>query len=208
MNQRADNALTEIEYTVLRNRHDLSPSRVKTSWPMFVELFRAARSAGCSTADCAWASCTYKDGAAWSPAVYPEGALRQRHHVEAVTMLAFDFEHMTDDQLAQAVASLGSLRSMVHATHSDRPGDRCARVVIALSRPVTRDEWKILWRAGTLLLKRPADPTGGDVGRIYYMPSRPADSKTYYFEVRDGRPLDVDALLALTPTTADKEIAR
>lgn len=208
MTQRANSATFEIEYTVLRNRHDLSPARAKTSWPVFVDLFRAARSTPCSTADCAWASCTHKDGAAWSPAIYPQGALRQRHHVEAVTLLAFDLEHLTDDQLAQAVAALGSLRSMAHATHSDRPGDRCARVVIALSRPVSRDEWTILWRAGTLLLKQPADPTGGDVGRIYYMPSRPTDAKTYYFEARDGRPLDVDALLALTPATADKEIAR
>jgi predicted P-loop ATPase len=110
----------------------------------------------------------------------------------------------------------------LHASHSDRPAgstvctcgsepgalhgqdcpsriDRCVRAIVPLSRPVTRDEWPRFWPTAMAFLKQPADPSTCDANRLYYLPSRPGDATTYYFEAHDGIALDVEAILAVAP---------
>jgi hypothetical protein len=80
--------------------------------------------------------------------------------------------------------------------------DRCVRVIIALSRPVFRDEWPRFWPTAMAFLKQPADPSTCDSNRLYYLPSRPSDSTAYFFEAHDGIPLDVEAVLVIAPPDA------
>src|SRR5690606_31139992 len=91
-------------------------------------------------------------------------------------------------------------RHIIHASHSDRELGRCLRVVLALSRPVTCDEWPRFWSAAVERLGVPAiaDRAARDAARLYFLPLRPEGSD-YYFAANDGTPIDVDAILAAAP---------
>jgi len=167
----------------------------------------------------------HKNGKAWSPAVYPPGAPRQKVHVEELSLLVVDIDHKTDEELAAALGAITAYQRIIHASHSDRPAgvqictcgsepgalhgqscpsrvDRCVRVIIPLSRPVKGSEWPRFWPTAMAFLKQPADPSTTDANRLYYMPSRPKDSETYFYEVYDGIAIDVEAILAIAPPDA------
>jgi RecA-family ATPase len=113
-----------------------------------------------------------------------------------VCALGLDLDHVPPDALAGATAGLSDRRLILHATHSDRPEDRCLRVVVALSRPVPAADWPRFWDAAVALLGVPADPATRDASRLYYLPSRPTGADAAYASA-DGEPLDVDAVLAV-----------
>jgi hypothetical protein len=206
----------------LKDKHDSAPRRHTLSWAAFADSLRKVRYTTCLVANCKRGNeCPHKNGPAWTPAIYPPKAPRQKKFVEEVTLFVVDLDHLSDEQLTAALVPLAPYQRIVHASHSDRPAgstictcgsepgalhggncpsrvDRCVRVIIPLSRPATRDEWPRLWNATMGLLKQPADPTCCDASRLYFKPSRPKDAD-YHFEVHDGIVLDVDAILATAP---------
>ena len=217
--------IDDVLISSLRDKHDSAPKRRKVPWAKFAGAFRKLRRTTCLVANCKHNECAQKNGTAWSPAIYPPGAPRQKGFVEEVSLLVVDLDHLTDEQLAAAIAPLLPYQRILHASHSDRPAgctictcgsepdalhgqhcpmrvDRCVRAIVTISRPVTRDEWPRFWRAAMSQLKQPADPSCCDANRLYYLPSRPKDAETYYFEVHDGIALDVDAILAIAPPEA------
>lgn len=115
-----------------------------------------------------------------------------------MSLLGIDLDHANEAALAKALGKVEGYRHVAHATHSDRPGDRCVRIIVALSRQVTREEWRPFWTAAMRFLDIPADRQCNDANRIYFLPSRPADSE-YLFRSADGVALDVDAMLARVP---------
>lgn len=183
--------------------------------------WRKASSAGSSKTE----ECPHKNGKSWSPATYPAGSPRQKKNVEEVSLLVVDIDHATEEQLAEARLPLARYQYLIHASHSDRPAnpnasctcgsepgalhgitcpsrvDRCVRVVLALSRPVKRDEWPQFWHAAMRFLKQPADPSCCDANRLYYLPSRPSDAN-YFVQTNDGEAIDVDEILANAPIIA------
>lgn len=214
--------IDDVLISTLKDKHDSAPSRVKVPWAKFVEAFRKVRKTACLTANCKRNMCVHKNGRAWSPAVYPPHTPRQKQFVEEISLLVVDLDHLTDKQLSEALTPLGRYQRVVHASHSDRPAesgictcgseagalhgqecpariDRCVRAIVALSRPVTRDEWPRFWPTAMAYLKQPADPSTCDANRIYYLPSRPGDADAYYFEAHEGIVLDVEGLLAISP---------
>lgn len=217
--------IDNVQISVLRDKHDSAPRRTKVPWGKFVEAFRKLRKTTCTVANCKHNMCAHKNGKAWSPAVYPPSTPRQKHFVEEISLLVVDIDHVSDEQLAAAKAPLVPYQRILHASHSDRPAgsqicncgsepgalhgqscpsrvDRCVRAIVALSRPVTRDEWPRFWPTAMAFLKQPADPSTCDANRLYYMPSRPSDAEGYYFEAHDGGVLDVEAILAIAPPEA------
>ena len=219
--------IDHVLISVLKDKHDSAPRRSKVEWLKFSEAFRKVRLTTCLIENCKRGSeCAYKDGRSWSPAVYPPNTPRKKIFVEDVSLLVIDLDHLTDEQLAAATAPLTPYQRILHASHSDRPPgctictcgsepgalhgqrcpsrvDRCIRAIVALSRPVTRDEWPRFWPTAMAQLKQPADPSCCDANRLYYMPSRPKDGGTsYLFEVHEGIALDVEAILAIAPPDA------
>lgn len=211
-----------VHISSLKDKHDSSPRRSKIAWGRFVEVFRKVRKTACLVANCKHHLCVHKNGIAWSPAVYPPGLPRQKQFVEEIALLVVDLDHLSDDQLAAALVPLAVYQRILHASHSDRPAgstictcgsepgalhgqdcpsrvDRCVRAIIPLSRPVTRDEWPRFWPTAMAFLKQPADPSTCDANRLYYLPSRPGDASSYYFESHDGIALEVEAILAMAP---------
>lgn len=217
--------IDHVLISALKDKHDSAPRRSKVSWSTFVDAFRKIRRAACLVANCKHHLCVHKNGRAWSPAVYPPSTPRQKIFVEEVSLLVVDLDHLTDAQLAAALAPLLPYQRIIHASHSDRPTgstictcgsepgalhgqdcpsrvDRCVRAIVPLSRPVTRDEWPRFWPTAMGYLKQPADPSTCDASRLFYLPSRPKDADTYYFEAHDGIAIDVEAVLSIAPLEA------
>jgi len=212
-----------VSVTTLKDKRDSSPRQAVVDIAKFTQGFSKPRKTACTVSTCKHSVCAYKNGAAWSPALYSPNTPRQKKFVTVVTLLVVDLDHLASEAaLRSACASLGGLHYFVHASHSDRPAgcaictcgsesgalhgehcpsrvDRCVRVVIFLTRSVTRDEWPRFWVAAMKMLGLPADPSTCDASRLYFLPSQPGDAESYLFEVHDGAPLDVDKILATAP---------
>lgn len=175
---------------------DRVPLRQTISWRDLVTELSTPRASPCSHATCTQ-SCLYKRGACWSAALY-SGAERRRQSVEALTLLVFDLDRVTEDQFDTTRGLISGLQYLVHATHSDRPDCRCLRFVFPLSRPVSPEEWLTFWPAARQCLVPGADPACADMTRVYLFPSCPSDV-SYFIQANEGALLDVDAMLMGVP---------
>lgn len=176
---------------------DRVPLRQTTSWRDLVTELSTPQSSPCSHATCAQTSCLYKRGACWSPALY-SGVERRRQSVEALTLLVFDLDRVTEDQFDTTRGLISGLQYLVHATHSDRPDSRCLRFVFPLTRTVFPEEWLTFWEGAQLKLMPGADPACADMTRVYFFPSCPRDV-SYFIQANEGALLDVDAVLMGVP---------
>lgn len=193
-----------------------NPRQGEATWEQLARGFLDVRECPCTLADCGVLeidhTCRHKDGPSWSPAHYAPGTFRSRDGVLSVCALVVDLDHLSPEKLPGYLERLAPYRRIVHASHSDRPHDRCLRAVLAISRPVTGPEWPRFWRfCMTELLQLPADEHAKDASRLYYLPSRPSDGADpeafdgsgYAHEVADGVVIDVDAVLEVAPPEAD-----
>lgn len=140
----------------------------------------------------------------WSPAVFAQNH-RRLDHVERVTALGIDF-----DTGALSLERLRELypdrRVIVHNTRRSTPRTPWWRVVIAVSREMTKEEHSVVWAAERERLARlgiKIDDATKDASRFWYLPMVPIEGD-YVFESLNGEPLDVDAIVddarSRTPT--------
>jgi hypothetical protein len=167
-------------------------SREYLVWSEFAAMLSEPVRSACTLASCEQGSCAHKRGAGWSPAVFSGGGSR-RDQVESISLLVFDVDLASDDQIDEIRERISGYRYLIHGTHSDRPHVRFVRIVVSLSRPVIPDEWPGFWAAARQTLAPIADSTS-DVSRIYFMPSCAGDAG-YFVQVNEGVALDVDAML-------------
>lgn len=193
---------TRLAISTFKHKRDNHPRPTSKTWDELAESLGKVRRAACTVADCAHADCAHKDGPAWSPASYADGATRGNANVIALSVTGLDVDHVTDEQLRDAIGKLRAHQCIIHATHSDRPEDRCVRVVLAQSRPVSVEEWPRYYAAVVAKLALPGvDPATKDAARLFFAPSRPSDAE-YLFLEHPGEVLDVDELLATAPVLA------
>jgi len=182
-----------------RHERDTTPERVTLTWESLTTGLRdQLRRTPCTVATCIGSDCEHKPGPAWSPAVYPDGATRADDNVVSLSVLVLDLDHVADAEFPSIEPKLAGYAYALHASHSDRPGDRCVRAVVSLTRPVPVAEWRRFWRAAVAKLGLRVDGHRKDLSGIYYLPSRPSDAP-YYFTTGDGVALDVDQILASAP---------
>lgn len=197
------NALT---VSLFYDKRDNVPRQQQGTWDYLVSELQEPRISDCGYKDCQLNRCAHKNGPGWSPARYREGATRGLNGVNEVTLLVLDFDHLSDRELDASLSRLTAYQHVVHASHSDRPGNRCVRAIVALSRPVIAKDWMRFWRSAVHALGVPIDRQASDASRLFFLPSRPteachvaSDGTGYFFYVHDGDALDVDAILELTP---------
>lgn len=192
-------------FTSARDNH---PTALEATWDDLAKSLEEPRAAACTPETCKRSNCPDKHGPAWSPASYPENATRARSAVIEVSALVLDIDHLSSDEELLAAIEAVPYAKIIHASHSDKPGDRCVRMVVALSRPVTGAEWPDFWQAATAHLKVPVDQATKDASRLYFLPSRPegatstayGDGTDYLFASVEGPTLNVDTILAtVTP---------
>ena len=94
-------------------------SHASTSWLDLVSLFSEPRRSLCTRKTCAGGACPYKLGSCWSPAVYYTGTPRQNKFVEAITLLVFDIDNATDDQIDEMRSGISELQYFLPSCPSD-----------------------------------------------------------------------------------------
>lgn len=127
-------------------------------------------------------------------------------NVLAINVLMLDVDKYRDGrQLDQSGAERAmdrlrtrDIRHVVASSHSHRYPDHAAfRAAIALTRPVTVDEWPVFFAAATGYLDVEHDATcSKTIGRFWYAPAHPPGAEPIAY-AHDGRPLDVDMILAI-----------
>lgn len=199
--------------SVFNHERDNIPKRNEITWEQLVESLAHVSVSPCTLATCRRAECQEKKIQAWSPASWPEGETRAKATVEAVSCLVCDLDHVPALELDAHLERLERYASLLHSSHSDRPDDRCVRVVVQLSRPVAGSDFPRFWRAAVDHLGLPVDEATKDASRLYFMPSRPSDAcgdsfdgQGYDYVCNEGPPLDVDALFALVPPEVTHEV--
>jgi hypothetical protein len=204
-------ALDTFAISVGGSRFDNHPKLEALTWPQFAAQFAKYKRSPCTLETCAKGehaekgrdgkpACKHKDVGFWVPATFEKG--RKQDDVKNISFLVVDADHLPDQAALDAVlAKLEPYRYVAHATHSDKPGNRCARIFVPLSKPVGRADWKRFWPAAMISLGMPADPSCCDAGRLYYWPSRPSDAE-YWSVTHDGESLDVVAIAKTAPAEA------
>lgn len=199
--------------------HDAPPVvGAELSWADLAKAMSGPSPTPCTRADCVGSECEHKKSSAmWAPIRWREDATRKtRTNVAGVSALGVDVDHVPDDPTLGAIyGRVAEWRHFVHATHSDRPGDRCIRIVLAVSREMTVREADRVRAVAVEMLALPADKKARDASRLYYAPTRPSDAcgddvdgTGYLYSCADGKTLDVDAILALAGPDSEVEFGQ
>jgi predicted P-loop ATPase len=134
-----------------------------------------------------------KDGELWAPVSVSATATRKNEDVFEVYALVLDFDSgVTPEEALDPIRFLG-LAWIGHSSHSHSPDKPKFRIIVPLSRPVPRDNWRIIWTWASANIGIGADPACKNTNRVYYTPSCPPEkSEHIWSESEDGRALDVD----------------
>lgn len=215
--------MTRFPVSTFSDERDKFPGRGDVTWDELVGALSVPRACPCALADCARSGgktpdgdviepCPHKYGAAWSPAAWPPGHTRKVWNVESVSVLVADLDHVKPADIGANLAKIAPYRFALHGSHSDRPEDRCLRILLALSRPVPGPDWPRFWTQVIAMLGLPADTSCRDGSRLYFRTSRPHDAMHpsphgdgFTFHAQDGAVLDVDAILAAAPVVEPVE---
>lgn len=131
---------------------------------------------------------------------YAPNATRGNTGVVTVTAVVLDFDHITYTQLQQVFTRLAGGATIIYSSFSDGAGgpeDRCSRVIVPLSRPVTPAEMRAV--RGELLkdIGVTADEKAAEPARMWFLPSCPAARSSHAFiSYNTGTVLDPDPFLA------------
>ena len=123
--------------------------------------------------------------AAWSPALYPEGATTKKQDgITGVTALVLDYDDGTTlDHLAELWAEWCFV---AYSSWSHTPAAPRFRVVLPLSRTATPEEHKATW-AWARTHSPTIDSNCADVGRIYGLPVQRPDADPPEFWYNPGK---------------------
>ena len=130
----------------------------------------------------------------WSPATFRNGH-RKKENVEQVSLIVLDVD---EDPVPDSVAlrsALAGVQAVVHSSSSASTTAPRWRAAVALSRPVSADEYQRLWSTFTSSLPFPVGQAAKDPSRAWYMARAASDG---YYEVFEtlGKPLDVEEWLS------------
>ncbi|MCL2531571.1 MAG: virulence-associated E family protein [Oscillospiraceae bacterium] len=145
------------------------------------------------------------------------GGRRKADAVISRSLLTLDLDSVPSGEDPWFDVGMLDCAAAMYSTHSHTVEAPRLRVVIPLSRPVTPDEYGAIsrWAAKEIGIDR-CDDTTYEPHRLMYWGSVPRDGE-YRFEVQDGEPLDVDAVLATYndwrdtaqwPTSGRREVIR
>lgn len=129
-----------------------------------------------------------------NPNRFVDGGERQNEDVEAIYAATYDFDNITDDDLARLRETLAPFTHVIHTTFSHlQPGEsNCLRVIVPFSRAATVGEWYTTKFAFGKAHNWPEwDPKTDQEHIGYYFPCHLPNSP-HFIEVKEGRTLDVE----------------
>jgi hypothetical protein len=133
----------------------------------------------------------------WSAAEFRDGH-RAANGVTAVHALTLDIDEAPIPSRAELESALAGSQAVVHSSSSATKDAPRWRGVLALSRPVTGDEYRRLWSAVTGALPFGVGQAAKDPSRAWYAPRVGSDGYFEHFRI-EGEPIDVDEVLAAAP---------
>lgn len=121
------------------------------------------------------------------------GSRRLAKRCMAMSALVLDFDDGNASRDALE-ALFGQRKALVHTSKSHTAENYSYRVILALSRDVTKREYELLWQAVTRPFLSLPDPATKDCSRYWYGPCvlPTTEYATFAFT---GQPLDVDAIV-------------
>ncbi len=128
------------------------------------------------------------------------GCFRQTHLIDETTLLGLDFDSRSGDPLDVARPLTDGIDAIVYTSHSHgRPGKSDSprwRIIVRLERPVSVDEYKLLWAWADAYLGGGSDKACKDPTRLYFTPRIKAEDSMEQpvFKRFVGFGLDPDAL--------------
>lgn len=137
--------------------------------------------------------------AGWSAATF-NGDQRGKDHTEQVAALALDIDK-GDHSLDDVRAAFDGYTVLIHSTRRWTPITPRWRVVVETSRPMTPEEFPVVWTFERDRLARlgiALDESTKDPSRFWFVPCEPADGD-YVFVHDVGEPLSVDEVLTASP---------
>lgn len=176
-------------------------------WAEVIDLFSEHEFTECNPCP-GGKKCQKKFSFAFSPGVPRAGTSRLDKNVDWVSLLVFDFDHLTFDELQGVSDRLSGLESLLSSTHSHLhggPDDCCVRIILPLARPLTPEEYRVVhhevrrrygleWVRAGKAKPNGADPNARDTSRLYFLPTAPVGSETLVGH-EEGALLDLDELL-------------
>jgi hypothetical protein len=172
-------------FTHWKTRSDTTGAHTEMSWSGFVQFVAAPEVA------------PDKDALeAWSPGRFA-GNIRKDENTELVSAIVLDDDSsgLTLDQVA---AIWSAFAGIIHTTHSHTPEHPKYRIVLRVSHDMTREEHARVWRHVrdlAVLRGQTLDEKTKNSSRLWFIPSH-RDGAPYAWQELDGKPLDVDAILA------------
>jgi hypothetical protein len=140
-----------------------------------------------------------KGGAGFSVAIYA-GNYRNVPNVLGLSVATFDQDHGDREKVERTERLIreAGIAGVVSSTFSHLPSIPKLRTGLAVSRPVTRDEWPRVYSALNAQLEIHSDDKSKDAARFWFYPTvRPGHVAE--FRQLEGNAIDVDALLATLP---------
>lgn len=134
----------------------------------------------------------------FSPATFV--GTRHETNVTGLYLAVFDYDHTSNEAVAQAVLAAQAQGWAVFAYSSWKhaPWNASMRLVLPLSRPAAREEWPALWARVRALLGGGSDAKVKDASRGYFLPSTHASRAPYRTMAQwPGLAIDTDRVLAL-----------
>lgn len=183
------------EFTMFNSRFDNKTHKVMglKSWDQFTQLL-----VNLSTVP----KEGKKDAELISPAIYTKGTTRSNNHVEYWgRWAAVDVDDIRVDErgLHSFLDNLlGDTRYVCYSTASSTLANPKFRLVFDTVERIPKDKIRHFWFALNSGLGDIGDQQTKDLSRMYYVPARYASADNFIF-VRDGNPLDPDALMAKYP---------
>ena len=112
-----------------------------------------------------------KDGESILGAVFRDNR-RSLANVEGVSFLMFDFDKCEENRISDAIGKLADYAHIIYSSPShglpDRPGLNF-RLFVPLARPVTAEEYAVLWRYVASLIPGTPDNAAKDASRLNYL---------------------------------------
>lgn len=140
----------------------------------------------------------------FSPAEFLPGKPREGRWVQRVHLLVLDVDGPDHEGVDESVAleavdflqQIG-VGAIFYTTWTHSPPDACKfRLVIPLSRPVSREAWPQFWRAANEIFGNIGDKKCADPNHVYFGAFvHPDNVEQAVYHVVEGVPLDVDLLL-------------
>lgn len=139
-----------------------------------------------------------------SPAIYKSGTTRANDNViEWASWAALDVDNhsFTDNFEFELMTEYHEYRFVCYSSASSTRESPKFRLVFELNRPVEAKKIPHFWFALNSEFGQLGDKQTKDLSRMYYVPANYPNAYNFIFSNKDGKPLDVDKLMAKHPYT-------